>query len=97
MQIAIAGMKDVADGERVLLGDLFNLAQSFGHAGARNNAILHVERWRDAANGAKSVLASRPQTLSLSLVFSSADFAGVLAAADFTDSFGLLGHSFAQT
>ena len=39
VQIAVAGMKNIADGEAVFLPDELNLLQSLGEFGTRDNAI----------------------------------------------------------
>ena len=94
MQVAIAGVEDVANGQRILFADFFDLAQSFGNARPRYHAILHVKRRRDASNGAERVLAARPQQRALLRVFGNANFARVLPQANFADGLHLIVHRF---
>ncbi len=56
MQVAVAGMKNVADLQIVFAADLLDAAQRFRQARARDDAVLHVIHRRKAAHGAKGVL-----------------------------------------
>src|SRR5437016_3409961 len=65
VQVAIAGVEDVADGEAVALGDFADELQCARDPGAGHDAILHVIRGADAPHGAECVLAALPQQIAL--------------------------------
>src|SRR5215475_4815937 len=60
VQVPIAGMKDIPNRERVLSADLIDLAQSFWHTCARDDAVLNVVRRRDASDRSECGFAPLP-------------------------------------
>src|SRR3984885_6030239 len=61
MQVAVAGVKNVADFESVLSANFGDAAQRCGQFGAWNHAILHVICGANSADCAKGILAAFPQ------------------------------------
>src|ERR1039457_1938885 len=60
VQVAIARMENIADGQAVLAPDAGDDTQGGRDLRARHYAILHVIEWADAAHSAKGVLAALP-------------------------------------
>src|SRR5579872_4494215 len=67
VKVSIAGVKNIPDGQVILLADALDLGQRFGNPGARDNAILGVIRRGDASDGAEGGLASQPEQVALLL------------------------------
>ena len=77
MQVAVAGVKNVADGQsRTCWPTPAMNAQRGRDLGARHHAILHVVERADAAHRAEGVLAALPQQFALLGGFGRRDFTG---------------------
>ena len=61
VQIAIPGVKNVADLEAILFSDFFDALERGRKFRARDHAVLHVIGWRNAPHGAERVLAAFPK------------------------------------
>ena len=96
MQVAIAGVEDVADHQVVLAPRLLDVLQHFGQARARDHAVLHVKSRTDAPERPEGVLAPLPQQVALLLRSRPAHFAGAVLPADGFDFVRLLVHGLAQ-
>src|SRR5437588_8116463 len=96
VQVAIAGVKDVADGESVLAGGLADEIESGRDLGARHHAILHVIGGADAAHGAKGVFAALPEQIALLGGAGHAKFARAAEQAGFANLLDLRFHGLAN-
>src|SRR5271157_1310415 len=96
MEVAVASMEDIADGEIVFLSDLLNLLEGLGELGARDNAVEDVIAGSEASQRAKGVLPAFPEEVAFAAVLGNAHFAGVVRAADVLDGRGLGFDGFAQ-
>jgi hypothetical protein len=94
VEIAITGVKDVADSKAELLTDLLNAAQSLREFGARDDAVQDIDTGGDAPEGPEGILAAFPEKVALFVVAGDADFASLVNATDFVDGRGLRGHRF---
>src|ERR1700680_3788163 len=65
VQIAIAGMKNVADGEPVFFRDLLNKPQRRRNLAARHHSVVHVIRRTGASHCSERVLSPLPKPLPL--------------------------------
>src|SRR5262249_59323765 len=65
MQVAVAGVEDVADDQAILLADALDLRQRSRDFGAWDDAILSVVSRGYAAHGPERGLAAQPQQLAL--------------------------------
>ena len=68
MQIAVAGMKDIAEAQLIMLGQLGHLFQHLRQGMARNGAVHADHVGREPAHGGKRRLAPRPDAGALFLV-----------------------------
>src|SRR4051812_17093439 len=68
MQIAIAGVEDVADENAVLLADRMNGLQDLGQTRPWDDRILHNEMRGESTHRAECFLASLPQLHALHVV-----------------------------
>src|SRR5208282_6395649 len=89
MEVAVARMEDVADGEAVLFADPRNLLEGLGKLGAGDHAVKDVVAGSEATQGAKGVLAAFPEEVALAVVLGGAHFAGMVRMADVFNSCGL--------
>jgi len=96
VQVAVPGVKDVADLKAVLIADLPDAAQSLRKFRTRNDAVEDVIAGGQAAERAESVLATFPEEVALGVVARDADFAGMMRVADFGDRGGLSGDGFGE-
>src|SRR6266581_6822225 len=98
MQIAVSSVKNVSDDEAVTFGNFFDAQERRRELGARNDAIEHVIRWRDAANGAEGLFAAFPKQSAFASVARAAHFSRMVAQANLADfgglGFGGLAHAF---
>ena len=96
VQVAVAGVKDVADLKAVLIADLPDAAQSLRKFRTRNDAVEDVIARGQAAERAESVLAAFPEEVAFGVVAGDADLAGMMRVADFGDHGGLSGDGFGE-
>ena len=96
MQVAVAGVEDVADLKAVLIADLPDAAQSLRKFRTRDDAVKDVIAGGQAAERAESVLAAFPEEVTLGVVARDADFAGMMRVADFGDRGGLSSDGFSE-
>src|SRR5579859_5134635 len=68
VQIAIAGMENVAHAQAVAVADFANAPQHIWQFGTWHHAVLHVKFGTDAPDRTEGVLATRPEKLALGLV-----------------------------
>ncbi len=68
VQVAVAGVKDVADAQPRALREIADAPQHFGQLRPRHDAVLHVVVRRDPSHRGKRRLASFPDPLALALV-----------------------------
>ena len=94
MEVAIAGVEDVADVEAELIADFLYAAQSLRELRTRNHAVKDVDAGGDAAESAEGIFAAFPEKVALFVVAGRADFAGFVRATDFVDDGGLRGDGF---
>ena len=92
MQVAVAGMEDVGDGQIEGLADAPNLVQHVGNGGSGDHAVLHVVVGGDAAHGAEGALAAQPEEVALGRVLRDADVPGLVGEQYATN----LGFAFVQ-
>src|SRR5919109_2361476 len=97
MQVAIAGMEDVSDRERILFCDLVDMSQSFWHSRPGDDAVLDVIRRRDSTDGAEGVLPASPEQVPLALIARAPHFASTFAQADLANRLRMFLHSFLHT
>src|ERR1051325_10675825 len=97
VQVAVAGVEDVADAQSVFLGNAIDEPQHRRNLRARDNAILCVIRRRESAERREGILAALPQKQAFLLRRRAPDFAGLHLHADLPDGFCLLGGNFAQS
>jgi hypothetical protein len=91
VQIAVPGMKNVADLKAELRANLLDAAESLRKFRTRDDAIEDVIAGSEAAERAEGVLAAFPKEFTFGIVTSDADFAGVVRIANFGDGIGLRG------
>src|SRR6266478_1239164 len=96
MEVAVAGVKNVADLKAVLIADLLDAAESLRELRTGNDAVEDVIAGGQAAERAESVFAAFPEEIALGVVAREADFAGVMPGADFGDRGGLSGDGFGE-
>jgi hypothetical protein len=96
VEIAVAGMKDVADLESVGFSDFRNAAKGLRELGAWDDAVENVIAGSEPAKRAESVFATLPEELPLAGVACDANFAGAMSEADFVDGRGLRGNGFGE-
>ena len=68
MQIAVAGMEDVAEAQLVFLGHLAHASSTLRQRMARNGAVHADHVGREPSHGGKRRLASRPNRIALGLM-----------------------------
>src|SRR5580658_4170511 len=96
MEIAVAGVKNIADFESVFFADLIDAAEGGRQFGARDHTVLHVVSGREPANGAKGVFAALPKQIAFTRVSRNANFASAMKAANLTNIFRVLFDYFTQ-
>src|SRR6266702_7631162 len=97
MEIAVAGVKNIADLKAVLLADLLDAAQRLRKFRTRNNAIENVIARRKPAERAEGVFAAFPEEFAFARVAGDTNFASAMRIANFSDGGGLRDHSFIET
>src|SRR5579885_1216896 len=97
MQVAIAGVEDVAHAQSIAGADLAHAPQDVGQAGARHNPILHVKLRANASHSPESIFASSPKSLAFLFIGGNAQRAGVMFLADAHNLLDLLTHALLQT
>jgi hypothetical protein len=96
VQVAVAGVKDVADLKAVLIADLPDAAKGLRKFRTGNDAVQNVIAGGQAAERAESVLAAFPEEITLGVVAGDAEFAGMMRGANFGDRGGLSGDGFSK-
>jgi len=96
VQVAVPGVKDVADLKAVLKADLPDAAQSLRKFRTGDDSVKDIIAGGQAAERAESVLAAFPKEVALGAVARDADFAGMMRVADFDDRGGLRGDGFGE-
>ncbi len=96
MEVAVAGVKNVADLKAVLIADLLDAAESLRELRTGNDAVEDVIARGQAAECAESVFAAFPEEVAFGVVAGKADFSGVMCGADFGDRGGLGGYGFGE-
>ncbi len=96
MQVAVAGMKNVADLQIVFPGDFRDAAEGFRQARARDHAVLHVVHRRDAPESAERFFPAFPEQSALAVVARHAHFPRAMQLANFRDLGGLRFDRFGQ-
>jgi len=91
VQVAVARVEDVGDGQAVVLADLADPAQHLGQAGAGHDAVVQVVVGPDATEGPDRALAAGPQQLALGGVGGRPQAAGLARAQDALDGLRQLG------
>ena len=86
MDVAVTGMKDVADAQAMARADPLDTREDLGKPRPRHDAVLRAVARRQAAHGAECALATLPQHRALRLVRGGADTAGAGIAADVDDA-----------
>ena len=91
VQVAIAGMEDVANPQAVFFGYFIDEFKHRWNLGTRHDAVLGIERRTHTAERAESVFAALPQQRPfVSIVFGAANFARLLLQANFPHLLGFL-------
>src|ERR1700722_2948562 len=85
MEIAIAGVEDVADVESELSADFLDAAERLRELRTRDYPVEDIYAGSDAAESAEGVFAAFPEQVAFFVVASDADFARLVCAADFVD------------
>ena len=94
VEIAVAGVEDVANAEAELVADFLDVAERLRKLGTRDDTVEDVDAGGDSAEGAEGVFAALPEEFALSIVAGYADFASVMRAANFVDGRGLRSDGF---
>ena len=92
MQIAVAGVEDVAHTQAVLLGQRVDAAKDLGQLRARHDAVLHVVVRADAAHRRERGLAPAPHRLPVERIGRDAYLPRLVRAADRLDLLEVLLH-----
>jgi hypothetical protein len=90
MDVAVAGMKDVADPELVALGGRRDAAEDLRHARPRDDAVLGAVVRCEAADRPEGALPALPEQGALGVVPSDADLLGAVPATDARDALHLV-------
>ena len=85
MQISVAGVEDVRDGESIRGGDRICLSQHFDELRARYDAVEDVVVRVEAAERADRSLAAGPQSIAIGLLHGETHLARVVPLADGLD------------
>src|SRR5262249_7074051 len=96
MQIAITGVKNVADLEAEASSDLVNAPQRHGKFRPRDHPVLDVVARRDAPDRSEGVLASLPEQVAFLVIPRPADLARTVYLADLGNLLHLHFDRFAQ-
>ena len=96
MQVAVAGVENIADLKAVLIADLADAAQSLGKFGTRDHTVEDVVAGGQAAEGTESVFAAFPKKVAFGIVAGEPNFAGTMGVAHFGDGRSLRGDSFGK-
>src|SRR3989442_597860 len=94
VQVAVAGVKNIADLKAVLLADLLDAAQRLRKFRTRNNAVENIIAGSKAAKRAESVFAAFPEEFAFGRVAGDTNFTGAMRVANFSDGGGLRDHAF---
>jgi hypothetical protein len=97
VEIAVAGVKNVADVEAVLSADFVDATESLLKLRARNYSVENIVAGSNAAKCAEGVFAAFPEEIALFVVARDTNFAGVVLAADFVNGRGLDGDRFGKS
>ncbi len=92
MQVAVAGMEDVAHRQAVFRRQGLDTAQDFGQGATRDGAVHAVVVGRQPPHGGKGVLAPGPEFLPLGLVAGQADLGGTGGGQQGADALDIGGH-----
>src|SRR3954466_13994997 len=68
MQVAVSGMKDIADDHPVFLADAMDGRQDLRQLRGRDHRILNYEVWSEASHRAKGFLPAFPHLNSLGVI-----------------------------
>ena len=96
VQVAVAGVENIADLKAVLLADLLDAAQRLRKFRTRNNAVENVIAGSKAAERAESVFAAFPEEFAFGRVAGDTNFTGAMRVANFSDGGGLRDHGFSE-
>src|SRR4029077_3163726 len=77
VEVAVAGMKNVADLKTELCADLLDAAKGLRQFRTRDDAVENVIAGSETAKRTESILAAFPEELALGIVAGDADFASV--------------------
>ena len=97
VEVAVTGVKNIADLKAELRADLLNAAKGLRKLRTRDDAIEDVIAGREAAECSESVLAPFPEEFALGIVAGKANFAGVMRVANLDDGGGLRGDGFGES
>src|SRR4030095_7164970 len=90
MDVAVAGVKDVADPELVALGGRGDAAEGLRHARPRDPALLGAVVRCEAADRPEGALPALPEQGALGVVAGEADLLGAVLATDARDALHLV-------
>ncbi len=90
VQIAVAGVEDVADRTTIFFGDFSNALQGFGQPAPQHAAVVDQVVRRQVADGPKGTAPPLPEQVALRLVLGGPNFAALGGHAYFLDLLGLL-------
>src|SRR4051794_16192711 len=85
MQVAVAGMEDVADAKSRANRQVADAAEDLGQPGSRYDAVLHVIVRRNASHRGERRLPALPDAIALTLIASDLHRDGARVAADLFD------------
>jgi len=97
VEIAVAGVKDVADLKTELRPDLPDAAKSLREFRTGNDAVENVIAGSETAEGAEGIFAAFPEKFAFGIVVGDANFAGVMRVANFRDGGGLCSDGFSES
>jgi hypothetical protein len=83
MEIAIAGMKNIANVKSIFFADFLNVSQRLRELGSRDDTVEHVVAWGDATERTESVFAAFPEQVAFRLIAGHSNFSRVIFAAYF--------------
>src|SRR5713226_10482606 len=96
MQVAVTGVKNVADGEAVFLSNFVDVAKGLRKFRTRDDAVENVVAGSETAERAEGVFAALPEELALLVIASDANFAGAVQIANIGYGDGLRGDGFGE-
>ena len=87
MEVPIAGVKDIRDGEAVPTGHPIDCDKHLGQSRPGNDSIHSDHVGSEPAHGSEGALSAEPESGALVVIFRDTHLIGIVAPADFHDGF----------